>query len=63
MTDHFLAAVPRQRLIPFVRQPARIIDQRVNHCLSVLASDLDQHDITRPALNQHRNLAVVAAEQ
>jgi hypothetical protein len=38
MVGHFLAPVPRQRLVEFFWQLARILDQRVDHCLRILAS-------------------------
>ena len=40
-----------------------MLDQCVDHRLGVFALDPDQHHVTGMALNEGRDLAVVAAEQ
>lgn len=53
----FLATIPRQRPIRLGRQLTRVLDQRIDHRLRVLAVDLHHH-LARAALDQCGDLTV-----
>ena len=62
MKDASKEPVQREEVPAFLRQFARVLDERIDDRLGVLAADLHQHHVSRLALNQRRDLAVPAAE-
>ena len=59
----FLATVPGQRFIQFLRQLGSVFDERIDNRLAVLARDLHQHHTTCLTLYQRCNLATAATTQ
>ena len=59
---HLVASIPCQRLVELLRQFASVLDQRVDDRLGVFAIHLHEHDVTRLAFDQCRDLAVAAAK-
>lgn len=52
MVGHFRATIPGERFIEFSWQLMRLLDQRIDYRLAILAIDLGQHHVTRMALYQ-----------
>lgn len=63
MLRHLVAPIPRQRFVEFLRQLARMLDQRIDDRLGIFASDFHQHHIARLTFNQGGDLAIRIAEQ
>src|ERR1700733_14983658 len=63
MIRKLLATVPGQGFVQFVRQLLRLPDERGYDRLRLLVGYLRQHHITRMALNQGRDMAVLRPRQ
>ena len=63
MIRKFLAAIPSQRLVQFVRQLLRLLDERGYDRLRLLVGHRRQHHVTRMALDQGRDMAVLRPRQ
>ena len=59
--SHFLTTIPGERLVEFSGQFVSMLDERVDHGLSVFTWHPDQHYVTGMALNECRDLTVIAA--
>src|SRR5262245_38801503 len=63
MVRQLFAAIPGQRLVEFVRQLVRVLDEGVDDGLGIFAVDLREHDVAGLPFDQGGNLAIVAAKQ
>lgn len=60
---HFLAPIPCQGFVEFLRQLSGIFDQGVGDCRGIFPRQLDQHQIARLAFYQCRYLTILAATE
>src|SRR3984885_1031015 len=63
MIRKLLTTVPGQGFVQFIRQLLRLPDERGYHRLRLLVGHLRQHHITRMALTQGRDMAVLRPRQ
>ena len=63
VVGHLFAPIPRQRFVEFLRQPARVFDQRIYDRLCIFASNLHQHYVACMTFDKGCDLAVAISEQ